>query len=197
MIFGLFPANFHLYSAHGNYPLMTTNERRHQYVSDIIARDQHHAHRNKRTTVMTWKPNVTVATVVKQNEKYLIVEELIKGSHQFNQPAGHLEEHESILDAAVRETLEETGYSVKLTGFIGATLWQRPSDGLTMLRFNFHADVIDYDEKRTLDQGIITAHWLSLDEIKQRESQLRSPLVLKSIMDAETHNYPLTMCSKI
>jgi len=78
-----------------------------------------------------WRPRVTVATIVCREDRFLLVEEDIRGEIVLNQPAGHLEQDESLLDAAVRETFEETGWTVALTDFVGAYQWNTPDGSAT------------------------------------------------------------------
>ena len=73
-----------------------------------------------------WQPDVTVATIVVRDGQLLMVEERANGALVLNQPAGHLEPDESLLDAALRETREETGWEVRLTAFVGAYQWKAP-----------------------------------------------------------------------
>ncbi|MBS8241618.1 NUDIX hydrolase [Marinobacter lipolyticus] len=132
---------------------------------------------------MTWKPHATVAVVVEDTEgRFLLVEEISSGLVVFNQPAGHIEEDEAILDAVRRETLEETGYKVEPTHFLGLYTYKAPANGVTYHRFCYSARAL---EKVTdqLDDGIIAAHWLSLEEIAGLGDRLRSPLVLRCIED--------------
>ena len=89
-----------------------------------------------------WQLDVTVATVVVRDGRFLIVEETANGRLVLNQPAGHLEPDESVLAAAVRETLEETAWEVKLTAFIGAYQWKAPETGRHYLRMAFAADPV-------------------------------------------------------
>ena len=103
-----------------------------------------------------WQPDVTVATVVAREGRLLLVEEVIDGRHVINQPAGHLEPGESLLEAAVRETLEETGWTVQPTHFIGSYLW-KANDGRSFLRFAFAAEALHHDSQRSLDTGIVRA----------------------------------------
>ena len=130
-----------------------------------------------------WQPDVTVATVVVQNGRLLMVEEHANNRIVFNQPAGHLEPDESILQAAVRETLEETGWQVKLNEFIGAYQWTATETGQHYLRMAFAGEPIQHFPERALDQGIIAAHWLSPSELLALSSQHRSPLVWKVVED--------------
>ncbi|MDD2883650.1 MAG: NUDIX hydrolase [Dechloromonas sp.] len=132
---------------------------------------------------MIWKPNVTVAAVVERDGKFLLVEEETEAGLAFNQPAGHLEQGESLLDAVVREALEETAYHFKPTCLVGIYTWQHPTKGLTYLRFAFAGELRGWDADRALDEGIVAARWLSLDEIKATRARHRSPLILRGIED--------------
>ena len=139
-----------------------------------------------------WQPDVTVATVVVRNGQLLMVEENAAGSVVLNQPAGHLEPDESIFQAAVRETLEETGWHVELTHFIGAYQWKAPENGQHYLRMAFSAKPLHVEENYQLDDGIIAAHWLSPSEISDNRSMHRSPLVWKLVEDyLAGQRYPL------
>ena len=131
-----------------------------------------------------WQPDVTVATVVVRDGRLLMVEEDAGGQRVINQPAGHLEPDEAIVDAAVRETLEETGWTVKLTAFIGAYQWQAPETGRGYLRLAFAADPISHDADRPLDTGIVRALWLTPAELHACEAMHRSPLVWRVACDA-------------
>lgn len=132
---------------------------------------------------MTWTPHATVAVIVEDSEgRFLLVEEVSGGQVVFNQPAGHVEQDEPITAAAVRETLEETGWQVELEHFLGLYTYKAPANGVTYFRFCFSAKAIR-KVTDTLDDGIIAAHWLSLDAIRSRQPQLRSPLVLDCIQD--------------
>lgn len=128
-----------------------------------------------------WRPHATVACVVAQGERYLMVEEEVNGQLVYNQPAGHLDDHESLADAAVRETLEETGWHVALTHFIGVHQWRSSEHGEGVLRFSFAARALEHDAARPLDAGIRRALWLTREEIAALGARLRSPLVLLSI----------------
>ncbi len=131
---------------------------------------------------MTWTPHATVATLIERNGKLLVVEEISHGKTVYNQPAGHVEQGESIQDAAIRETLEETGWQIKLTGFVGLYTYTAPQNGVCYYRFCFAAEPLEKVSEE-LDQDIIAAHWLSLEEVDQLAEKLRSPLVLKCFED--------------
>ena len=143
---------------------------------------------------MIWKPNVTVAAVVQRDGKFLLVEEETEAGLAFNQPAGHLEDGEALLDAVVRETLEETAYHFRPTHLVGIYNWKRPDREITYLRFAFAGELHGYEAGRKLDEGIVAARWLTPDEVKATTTRHRSPLVLRCIEDllAGKH-YPLDL----
>lgn len=143
---------------------------------------------------MIWKPNVTVAAVVFRDGKFLLVEEETAAGLAFNQPAGHLEEGESLLAAVTRETREETGYDFRPTALVGIYHWRHPEKELTYLRFAFAGDLIGHDPARTLDEGIIGPRWLTLDEVRQTEARHRSPMILRCCEDwLAGRRYPLDL----
>ena len=130
-----------------------------------------------------WQPDVTVATVVVSDGRLLVVEEAVAGKRVINQPAGHLEPDESLVEAALRETREETGWEVRLTAFIGAYQWKAPETGRHYLRFAFAAEPVEHDPARALDDGIIQALWLSPAELQAQAERHRSPLVWQVVAD--------------
>lgn len=132
---------------------------------------------------MPWHPHTTVATLVEKDGTFLMVEEDDDGRTVFNQPAGHLDEDESLFDAAVRETLEETAWHVTLINFLGTYVYKGANNGVTYVRHCFIAKADQHDPRRSLDDGIIAAHWLSADEIFADSFPARSPLVTKTLED--------------
>lgn len=130
-----------------------------------------------------WKPNVTVAAVVEHEGRFLLVEEHTRAGLRLNQPAGHLEEGESLLQAVVRETLEETAHHIEPDFLIGIYQWQHPVGGTTYLRFAYAGTVRDVDAGRELDVGIERALWLGADEIRGCPERHRSPLLLQCLDD--------------
>ena len=141
---------------------------------------------------MTWTPHATVAAIVEDHEgRFLLVEERSAGRIVFNQPAGHIEEDESPLDALRRETLEETGWQVEPQHFLGVYTYKAPANGVTYFRFCYAASAVRRITDQ-LDTGIIAAHWLPLEEIRKLGDRLRSPLVLECIEDYRNgRRYPL------
>lgn len=157
-----------------------------------------------------WKPNVTVATVISRKNannhtEYLLVHEIRNSKEVYNQPAGHLDEHESLAEAAVRETLEETGWEVELNGFVGLYRFIAPtpqgevsdssSGNTTYLRHVFSATAIRHHPERVLDEGIINAVWMTYEQVITSISEnLRSSLVKQAIDDYENGQlYPLSL----
>ena len=130
-----------------------------------------------------WKPNVTVAAIIEQEGKFLLVEEITDRGNRFNQPAGHLEEGETIIDAAIRETLEETAYDFTPQALVGIYHWQHPVNGVTYLRFAFTGVLGTHHAERALDEGIIRTVWKSEAEIAAEDELMRSPQVLLCVQD--------------
>lgn len=130
-----------------------------------------------------WQPDVTVATIVVQGGRLLMVEERVNGSLVLNQPAGHLEPDESLELAALRETREETGWDVRLTGFVGAYQWKAADTGRHYLRFAFAAQPERHDPARPLDEGIVRALWMTPEELQAAHARHRSPLVWQAVGD--------------
>ena len=132
---------------------------------------------------MPRSPEITVAAVAENDGRFLVVEERINRRLVFNQPAGHVERGETLLEAVVREVREETAWLFSPQALIGVYLWRNPSSGRSTMRFAFTGTVADHDPSQPLDRGIVAAHWLSKTELLQRQPQLRSPLVLRCIED--------------
>ncbi|CAG0971573.1 ADP-ribose pyrophosphatase [Methylophilaceae bacterium] len=130
---------------------------------------------------MIWKPNTTVAAVVEQAGKFLLVEEETAEGIRLNQPAGHVEDGESLLAAVVRETDEETAYDFKPEHLLGVYHWRHPQKHITYLRFAFTGTVANHRAAQKLDDGIIRAVWMSADEIRASTAIHRSPQVLACI----------------
>ena len=129
------------------------------------------------------RPVVTVATIVVRDDAFLLVEEETRAGVRLNQPAGHPEAGETLVAAAVRETLEETGHRITPTALVGIYRWQAPDTGATFIRFAFAGEVVAHDVTRVLDVGILRALWLPYDELLARRAMHRSPLVLRCVDD--------------
>jgi len=130
-----------------------------------------------------WKPNVTVAAVVERDGRFLVVEEETDDGLRFNQPAGHLDEGESLVQAAAREALEETAHQFRPEFLVGIYQWPRPAGDITYLRFAFGGAITGFDPDRPLDSGIVRAVWMSLDELRATRERHRSPLILQCCED--------------
>ena len=143
---------------------------------------------------MIWKPNVTVAAVIESAGRYLLVQERDQERVVLNQPAGHLEPHESILDAVVRETLEETGRHFQPQALVGIYRFHSTDNGITYLRVCFCGSASDPEPDRILDPDIIDTVWLAPEAIEHRSRELRSPLVQHCIRDYQAgRRYPLDL----
>jgi len=148
---------------------------------------------------LRWTPHVTVATIIEKDGKYLLVKErrLINDKGElgivYNQPAGHLDEGETIATAAIRETLEETRWQVKLKHLIGIYIFTAPANGVTYHRYCFAGEAIMHHPESPLDDGILDAEWFSWEEIQQLDN-LRSPLVKRCFEDhIKGKQYPLDL----
>lgn len=130
-----------------------------------------------------WKPNVTVAALIEREGRFLLVEEETEDGLRFNQPAGHLDEGESLVAACAREALEETAWSFTPTALVGIYQWPRPQGDITYLRFAFAGALGAHEEGRALDDGILRAVWMTPDEIRATADRHRSPLVWQCVSD--------------
>ena len=143
---------------------------------------------------MIWKPNVTVAAVIEQNGKFLLVEEETTQGLLFNQPAGHLEANESLIAAVARETLEESAYEFEPQHLIGIYRWHATGSDTTYLRFAFAGRILAHHPERTLDEGIVHAVWMTPEEIRATQARHRSPLILRCVEDyLAGKRYPLEL----
>ena len=130
-----------------------------------------------------WKPSVTVAAVIERDGRFLLVEEETADGLRFNQPAGHLEAGESLLQAVARETMEETAHPFTPEYLVGIYQWPRPQGDAAYLRFAFSGQAGEGDPTRTLDDGIVRAVWMTLEELYATRARHRSPLVLQCVED--------------
>jgi ADP-ribose pyrophosphatase YjhB (NUDIX family) len=127
--------------------------------------------------------DLTVAAVVPDDGRYLIVEEQASGILVVTQPGGHIEANESPEDAVVRETLEETACTVEVDSLLGVYLWIHPQTRQQFLRIVYVAKFISENKAFPLDDGVHAVHWYTLDDLKRRRKSLRSPVVVRCIED--------------
>ncbi|WP_137939028.1 NUDIX hydrolase [Chitinivorax sp. B] len=145
-----------------------------------------------------WKPNVTVAAVIERNGRFLLVEEETPEGIRFNQPAGHLDEGESILSACSRETREETAWRFTPKALVGIYLIPVLNRDITYLRFAFCGELGEHDAARKLDDGILRAVWMTPEEIRVTADRHRSPLVLRCMEDFLIgKRYPLNILTEL
>jgi 8-oxo-dGTP pyrophosphatase MutT (NUDIX family) len=128
--------------------------------------------------------HVTVAAIVARDGKFLFVEESVGGRSVLNQPAGHWEAGETLLEAVCRETLEETGWEIEPTALLGVYEFEPPELGYGFLRFAYLARPTRHHPDRPLDSGIARALWLTPDELRREQARHRSPMVLRCVEDA-------------
>jgi 8-oxo-dGTP pyrophosphatase MutT (NUDIX family) len=147
--------------------------------------------------VSAWKPAVTVAAVIEHEGRFLFVEEEADGRRVLNQPAGHLDPNESLLDAVAREVLEETAHRFVPSALVGVYRWHPPGLDVTYLRFAFRGSASGRDEGRPLDSEILALHWLTPQELAARRAMHRSPLVERCVADyLAGRSYPLELLSR-
>jgi len=141
-----------------------------------------------------WSPRLTVATIIERDGRFLLVEEYADGEELvYNQPAGHLDEHETLAAAAIRETLEETAWEVRVDAIVGLYYWTHPK-GHTLVRTCFVGTALQHHPEQPLDHGIQRALWLNRDEIVALGPKLRSPMVMRCIDDyLAGKRYPLDL----
>lgn len=134
-------------------------------------------------TENVWKPNVTVAAIIEREGKFLLVEEETADGLMLNQPAGHLEADESLVEGAAREALEETAYGFAPEYLVGVYRWRHPDHNVTYLRFAFAGKLGTHHPERALDTGIVRTLWLTAADVRASRSRHRSPLVVRCMED--------------
>ena len=127
--------------------------------------------------------DLTVAAIVEHENQFLVVEDRAMGQRVITQPGGHIEADESPEQALVREVLEETGCTVECRDMIGVYLWIHPQTRQQFLRIVYAAEFVSCDETAKLDDGILSRRWMSLDDLRDRRTSLRSPMVLRCLED--------------
>jgi len=138
-----------------------------------------------------WKPSATVAAIIEKDGKFLLVEEHTPEGLRLNNPAGHLDEGESLVAGCAREALEETMHLFTPTYLLGAYMSRfvrpargdRPAEDITYLRFAFGGELGTLQPGRSLDTGIVRPLWLSPDEIRASAERHRSPLIVRCMED--------------
>ncbi len=132
---------------------------------------------------MQWMPHATVAAIVEDQGKFLLVEEETDRGNRYNQPAGHLEDNESLLAAVVRETMEETAYTFHPEALLGIYHWKHEHNDSTYLRFAYIGRVSHHQPTQALDEGIVRSIWMTVEEMREQAMLMRSPQVLKCVED--------------
>ena len=145
-----------------------------------------------------FKPNTTVAAIIEQNGKFLLVEEQTDRGNRYNQPAGHLEDGETLIQAVIRETMEESAYAFTPKYLLGVYHWKHPQNDTTYLRFAFVGKVGLHYPMQELDDGIVQAVWMDINEIRDKAGLMRSEQVLSCIEDyLAGKRYPLQVITNL
>ena len=131
----------------------------------------------------TWHPHVVAAAIVERDGKFLLVEEHTAEGLRLNQPAGHWERGETLIEAVRREALEETAHHVEPLALLGCYSTHYPRRDITYLRFAYICEATGFDADRALDDGIVRAVWLTSDELAASSVPHRSPLVQRCVQD--------------
>jgi 8-oxo-dGTP pyrophosphatase MutT (NUDIX family) len=140
--------------------------------------------------------HLTVAALVPGEQGFLLVKEEDDGRIVINQPAGHVEPGEGILEAVKRETFEETGWQVEPRSLLGISIYTSPHNQVTYYRMAFLCDALEQDRQAVLDSDIIETLWLSETELRTRHSEMRSPMVITTLDDyCAGKRYPLEIIS--
>ncbi len=142
-----------------------------------------------------------MAAVIERGGQFLLVEEEDDGRTVFNQPAGHLELNESLVEGCAREVLEESAWHFLPRELVGIYRWSKPAStsvaGVTYLRFAFRGELGEHEDGRQLDAGIVRAVWMRPEEIRASRERHRSPLVLRCVEDyLAGMRYPLGILSE-
>ena len=147
---------------------------------------------------MQWKPNTTVAAIVEQNGQFLLVEEQTERGNRYNQPAGHLEDGESLIQAVIRETMEESAYEFTPEHLLGIYHWKHQHNDITYLRFAFIGRVGIHFPLLELDDGIVQAVWMDINEMRDKAGLMRNPQVLTCVEDyLAGKRYPLSLLTHL
>jgi 8-oxo-dGTP pyrophosphatase MutT (NUDIX family) len=144
-----------------------------------------------------WRASVTVAAVIEADSRFLLVEEIHDGRRVLNQPAGHLDPGESLIEACVREVMEETAHRFIPEALVGVYRYVYAPKDITFLRFAFSGRSDGAEGDRVLDREIVRTHWLTREQVAARSAEHRTPLVMQCIEDhLAGRHFPLAVLSK-
>lgn len=147
---------------------------------------------------MRWLPHLTVASIFEREGKLLFVEEHSNGQIVLNQPAGHLEKNETLEEAAIRETLEESACEIELQSILGMYSHYSVENNITYYRVCYRAKLVQEHKHLSLDKDIIRTLWLSPEDAFKEQHRFRSPFVKNCIQDyLNNKSYPLEFITEL
>jgi phosphatase NudJ len=115
-----------------------------------------------RDPIPTW---AFALVVVRKGDRFLLVHERKHGQRWYL-PAGRVEPGESIADAAVRETREESGVPIVLEGVLRVEHTPGP-DGARLRVFFLGRPADDTPPRTTPDDESLGAAWVTRDELER------------------------------
>lgn len=130
-----------------------------------------------------WRPNVTVAAVIEREGRFLIVEEQTRDGLRLNNPAGHLEPGESLVEACVREVREETAHHFRPRHLVGIYLTGPSASGITYLRFAFCGELAEPAAGGIQDPAIVRTLWMDAPALRASVPMHRSPALMRCVDD--------------
>ncbi len=144
--------------------------------------------------------HITVAAIIERNQRFILVTDKTKSGLKLNQPAGHVEIGENIIEAVVREVAEETSLHFIPEYLVGVYHFQA-TNNTTYIRFCFSGSLNDYNKQPCPspgDEDVIEAKWYTLNEIQNQVPNHRSKIVLRCIQDYLAGNkFPLDVVINI
>jgi phosphatase NudJ len=129
--------------------------------------------------------------VVRRGHRFLLTQERKYGS-TWSIPGGRVEPGEKLVNAAIREVLEETGVPVRIDGIL--RIEHAASESGVRMRVLFAGTPLDDTApKTTADDESLGAAWLTLDEIRDKKLRGAELRALLESVEAGRQVFPLDM----